>query len=383
MKSLPFKGRTLAVAAVGVALLALFVFVAVRSGPLAPVAVTVATVESRTVAPALFGIGTVESRYGYRIGPTSAGRVKRVLVEVGDRVVAGQLLGEMDAVDLDERVQAQEATVRRIDAVLREADARQRYALAEERRYEQLLAARSTSAEILASRQQARQVADAALAGAREELVRSRADRDALIAQKRNLRLVAPVDGLVVARDVDAGTTVVAGQSVVEVVDPRSLWVHVRFDQGNTAGLKAGLTANVVLRSRDAKPLAGRVMRIEPRADAVTEEMLAKVVFGATPEPLPSIGELAEVTVSLPVMPASPVIPNAAVHRVDGTIGVWQITDGDLQFTPLTLGSADLDGHVQVRDGLRVGDRIVVYSAKSLSARSRISIVDRLAGVAR
>ena len=383
MNRLPFKGRTLAVAFVGLSLLALFVFVAVSSGPLAPVAVTVASVESRAISPALFGIGTVESRYAYRIGPTSAGRVKRVLVDVGDRVVAGQLLGEMDAVDLDDRVQAQEATVRRIDAVLREADARQRYALAEERRYEQLLAARSTSAEILASRQQARLVADAALAGAREELVRSRVDRDALIALKRNLRLVAPVDGLVVARDADAGTTVVAGQSVVEVVDPRSLWVHVRFDQGNSTGLKAGLTANVILRSRHAKPLSGRVLRIEPRADAVTEEMLAKVVFGSTPDPLPSIGELAEVTVSLPAMTATPVIPNAAVHRVADRTGVWQIVDGTLQFTPLTLGAADLDGHVQVRDGLRVGDRIVVYSAKSLGARSRISITDRLVGATR
>lgn len=383
MTTLPFRRRTLAVAAVGGALLALFVFVAVRSGPLAPVAVTVATVESRSVSPALFGIGTVESRYGYRIGPTSAGRVKRVLVEVGDRVVAGQLLGEMDAVDLDDRIRAQEATIRRIDAVQREADARQRYALAEEHRYEQLLAARSTSAEILASRHQARQVADAALAGAREELVRSRADRDALIAQRRNLRLVAPVDGLVVARDVDPGTTVVAGQAVVEVVDPRSLWVRVRFDQGNTEGLKGGLSANVVLRSREARPLAGRVLRIEPRADAVTEELLATVVFGSTPDPLPSIGELAEVTVSLPVMASAPVIPNAAVHRVDGNTGVWQIVDGDLQFTLATLGAADLDGLVQVRAGLDIGDRIVVYSARSLNARSRITIVDRLAGVVR
>ncbi len=383
MKSPPFKGRTLTFAAVGVMLLALFVFVAVRSGPLAPVAVTVTTVQSRSVAPALFGIGTVESRYGYRIGPTSAGRVKRVLVDVGDRVVAGQLLAEIDGVDLDARIRAQEATVRRIDAVLRDAEARQRYALAEERRYEQLLAARSTSAEVVAARQQARQVADAALAAAHEELVRSRADRDALTAQKRNLRLVAPVDGLVVARDVDAGTTVVAGQSVVEVVDPRSLWVHVRFDQSNTRGLKAGLVASVVLRSRDAKPLAGHVWRIEPRADAVTEELLAKVVFGATPDPLPSIGELAEVTVSLPAMSATPVVPNAAVHRVDGKTGVWQIVGGAQRFTPLTLGAADLDGQVQVRDGLRVGDRIVLYSATSIGARSRIAIVDRIKGVVR
>jgi RND family efflux transporter MFP subunit len=383
MKPLPFKSRTLAVAAVSLVLLSLFVFVAVRSGPLAPVAVTVATVEARSVAPALFGIGTVESRYRYRIGPTSAGRVRRLLVDVGDRVAAGQLMGEMDPVDLDDRVLAQEATLRRIDAVVREADARQKYAQAEAIRYEQLLAVRSTSEEILASRQQARHVADAALAGAREDLARARADRDVLIAQKQNLRLVAPVDGLVTARDADPGTTVVAGQSVLEVVDPRSLWIHARFDQSSTHGLLAGLPAQVVLRSRDGKALAGRVLRIEPRADAVTEELLAKVVFDTVPDPLPPIGELAEVTVGLPGLSSGPVIPNAALQRLNGQTGVWQVAGGDLRFTPVTLGATDLDGHVQVRTGLSAGDHIVVYSAASLSARRRIRVVERIPGVGR
>ncbi|MCC6245332.1 MAG: efflux RND transporter periplasmic adaptor subunit [Gemmatimonadaceae bacterium] len=383
MKTPPLTRRTVAVASVGTLLLALFAFVAVRSGPLAPIAVTVATVELRSVAPALFGIGTVESRYAYRIGPTSAGRVKRVLVDVGDHVTAGQLLGEMDVVDLDERVQAQQATVRRIDAVQREADTRQRYSLAEEHRYEELLAARSTSVEIVAAKRQARQLADAALDGAIEERVRARADRDALIAQRWNLRLVAPVSGLVIARDVEPGTTVVAGQSVVEVVDPRSFWINVRFDQRSAVGLRHGLSARVVLRSRDVAPLAARVLRIEPRADVVTEELLAKIVFDAMPDPLPSIGELAEVTVGLPVKTATPTIPNAAVHRVDGRVGVWQIVDGEPTFAPLTLGASDLDGHVQVLKGLDVGARVVVYSAKALSAHSRITIVDQLTGAVR
>ncbi|MBL0170466.1 MAG: efflux RND transporter periplasmic adaptor subunit [Gemmatimonadaceae bacterium] len=383
MTGLPLKRRTLIVSVVGLTLFALFVFVAVRAGPLAPIAVTVTTVDAQPVSPTIFGVGTVESRYSYRIGPTTAGRVKRVLVEVGDRVAAGQLLSEIDAVDLEDRRQAQLATIRRSEAALGDVDARQRFAQTEERRYEQLLAARSTSEEILASKRQARQIADASLASAREELARTRAERDGLNAQLQNLRLIAPVAGLIVARDADPGTTVVAGQSVIELVDPRSLWVHVRFDQGNAEGLKAGLLANVVLRSRGEKPLPGRVLRREPRADAVTEEMLAKVTLTAMPDPLPSIGELAEVTVSLPTLPSSPVVPNAAVHRVNGTVGVWHVVNGDLQFTPVTIGAADLNGHVQVRTGLRVGDRIVVYSAKSLSARSRISIVDRIAGVAR
>ena len=65
MKGLPLQRRTLALIAVIVPLLALFIYVGLRSGPLAPVAVTVANVESRAITPALFGIGTVEARYAW------------------------------------------------------------------------------------------------------------------------------------------------------------------------------------------------------------------------------------------------------------------------------------------------------------------------------
>lgn len=381
MKPLALKGRTLTIAVVLLPLLLLFVYVAVRSGPLAPIAVTATTVAARALTPEIFGVGTVESRYTHKVGPTVAGRVRQLLVDVGDRVTAGQVMGEMDPVDLDDRVRAQEAAVNRSVALQREAEVRHAFAQAEASRYEELLAARSTSAENLAQRMQSLEVATAALSVVREDVARAAADRDMLRAQRNNLRLVSPVDGVVTAREVDPGTTVVSGQTVVEVVDPASLWVHVRFDQGATEGLRAGLPAQVVLRSRSRQTLAGSVLRVELQADAVTEEMLAKVVFAARPDPLPSIGELAEVTVSLAALPSVPVVPNAAVQRVDGETGVWRLVDGELVFTPVRLGVADLDGQVQVLSGLDVGDRIVVYSAKSLRSGSRLDIVERIPGV--
>jgi hypothetical protein len=154
----------------------------------------------------------------------------------------------------------------------------------------------------------------------------------------------------------------------------------VRFDQLGAAGLAAGLPARIVLRSRDGEALAGRVFRIEPRADAVTEETLAKVVFETVPRPLPPVGELAEVTVDLPELPAAPVIPNAAIRREGGQAGAWRIRDGELRFVPLVLGASDLDGLVQVREGLADGDRVVLYSEKALTARSRVRVVERIGG---
>ena len=381
-KFLSIHGRTLTLFGVLVPLLALFIYVGLRSGPLAPVSVTIAAVETKSITPALFGIGTIEARYTNKIGPTFAGRVKRLDVNVGDRVKSGQLLGEMDPIDLEDRIRSQEAAFRRAEAILREAEVRQVYAQTQARRYEQLLAVHSTSEEIAATKRQELQIADATKSAAKEDLVRARSDREALVAQRSNLRLVAPVDGLVAARNADPGTIVVAGQAVVEVIDPKSLWINVRFDQVSATGLAAGLPAHIVLRSRNGQTLTGHVLRLEPMADAVTEETLAKVVFDFLPVPLPPVGELAEVTVALPALTAIPVIPNAAVQRVDGSLGVWQIVDGNMRFTPVKLGASDLNGYMQVREGLKAGDRVIVYSEKKLTTHSHIHVVERIAGAA-
>jgi HlyD family secretion protein len=373
--------RTLALIVVIAPLLALFVYVALRSGPLAPVPITVASVEARPLAPALFGVGTVQARYVYKIGPTYAGRVKRVDVHVGEMVRAGQSLGEIDPVDLNERIAAQSAAVKSGEAAWRQAQAKQLFAKTQANRYERLLAAHSVSEEMVATKRQELAVADAALSAAREDLNRLRADAQALRAQRTNLSLIAPVSGLVVARDADPGTTVVAGQAVVELIDPASLWIDTRFDQISAEGLAAGLPAQIVLRSRHGQALKGRVLRVEPLADQVTEETLAKIIFDEVPKSLPPVGELAEVTLQLPQLPSAPTIPNAAIREVDGQRGVWKVEDGGLAFAPVVLGRSDLQGNVQVRKGLGVGDRVVVYSASALRSTSHIHVVTRIPGV--
>ena len=380
MKRFPLQKNTLVMLVVLLPLLALFVYVALRSGTLAPVDVTVAKVENYAITPALFGIGTVEARYTYKIGPTFAGRVKRLDIQVGDHVKSGQVLGEMDPVDLDERIRAQEAALRRTVAQLSEAQARHMYAQAQAQRYEKLLAARTTSEEIVITKKNEQQVAEASMNAAREESARVLAEREALIAQRQNLSLVAPADGLVTLRNAEPGTTVVAGQAVVELIDPKSLWVNVRFDQIHANGLAANLPATIVLRSQAVESRTGRILRMEPLADTVTEETLAKVVFEQIPKPLPAVGVLAEVTVALPALSAGSVIPNAAIQRNNGKLGVWQIKDGDLQFTPVTVGSADLEGRAQVREGLKVDDQVIVYSTKVVNSRSRIRVVDHIKG---
>ncbi|MCD8478286.1 MAG: efflux RND transporter periplasmic adaptor subunit [Sulfurospirillum sp.] len=380
MNSTSLKARTFKLLAVIIPLLALFIYVVLRSGPLAPVAVTLTTIESKPLTPSIFGIGTVASQYTYKLGPILTGRLLHIYVDVGDYVKTGSVLAEMDPIDLDARIFSQQATLKRADATLKEAKIQQAYARTQMQRYKELFDVHSTSEEIATAKRQDFLVSDISLVAAQEDMVRARADLDVLLAQRNSLRLVSPVDGIVTLRNIDSGTTVVAGQSVVEMIDPKSIWINVRFDQIATQGLTQGLLAQIVLRSQKDHLLQGHVVRLEPKADSVTEELLAKITFDALPKPLPPLGELAEVTVDLPPLPAKPTIPNAAVRRNGQTVGVWEIINEKLHFTPIKLGSSDLNGYVQVLEGLNEGSRIVVYSEKALSSKSRIRIVDKIAG---
>jgi HlyD family secretion protein len=369
---LPVSGRMALIIAGVLPLVALFFFVVLRSGPLAPVPVTVTTVEVREVSPALFGIGTVEAKSLFKIGPNAPGRVRNVFVNVGDRVSARQLLAEMERPDLDvlNNTDAERNFIRKA-LQQEESDARSRLASAENNLRELLAQSPAASAAETAE-------ARAAVASAREDLGRASGSAKNPLRVSANLRLLSPVKGLVTQRSAEPGTTVVAGQAVVEVVDPKSLWINVRFDQVGSAGLKGGLAGRIVLRSQSA-PLAGRVLRVEPLADAITEETLAKVVFDKLPVPLPPIGELAEVTIVLPALTAKPTIPNASLVRVAGELGVWAL-EGSMSkilFKHVKAGAADLEGNVQILEGLQAGDRVVVYSQKPLKSMSRIKIVDQ------
>ena len=390
MKRNPLLIRRLALGGLALLLVGALAFVALRTGPLAATRVTVTRVQEGRLSPALFGIGTVEARRSWMVGPTVAGRVLSVKVDVGDAVKAGQLLAEMDPVDLDQRLNALDASLARAgstqaaaQAQVRDATARRELAAMNARRNQDLAAQNFISAGALEARLQEKASADAGLqaaqanlAGAGQDVARQRAERAALAQQRGNVRLLAPADGVVTSRDAEAGSTVVAGQPVLRLMDPASLWVRLRVDQGRSAGLAPGLKASILLRSQPRTALTGQVARVELLADSVTEERIAQVAFDATAGA--SVGELAEVTLQLPETPTSLLLPNASIQRQQGQTGVWQLDGGKPVFAPVQLGTHSLDGQVQVLDGVKAGDEVVVYSEKALSAGARVQVVDAL-----
>ena len=342
-------------------LLAGFGFVVLNSGPLVSTKVTTIKVGKESLAPILFGVGTVEARRAYLMGPVIAGRVLNVYVDVGRHVKEGELLAEMDSIDLTEKMAATQAQIN---------DAKARLLLASEtyRRYLELGKKNFISPIVVEGKSQE-------LNSAKANVQKTTADLAGLKQQALNMKLRAPVDGIITSRDAEPGSTVIAGQTVLKMVDPSSLWIKTRFDQGKSTGLAVGLDASIILRSNPHQPIMGKVARVEMLSDSVAEERIAQIKMTDMPEVI-SIGEMAEVTLQLANNEQSLAVPNAGIKRKGVEIGVWLVKNGKPHFIPVRTGGTNLDGRISILEGLNNGDEIILYSDTEIKEGQRIKIVD-------
>lgn len=373
-----------------VALVSAFVWFAATSGPLAPVKVVAAKAETGELARRVTGVGTVEARYVYAIGPVQPGRIARLLVDQGDAVEPGQLLGEMDPVDLDERILSGEAAREKSIGAMAVAKSQldqaiNRYALAETNaaRYAALRDAETVSAELAEAKIADADLAKSALAGAEaalrmaeRDVEKTAADLKSLRVQKSNLRLTSRYGGIVVSRDAEPGNTVVAGQAVLKIVDPKTLWIRARVDQADAGAIAPGQEAEITLRSGAQHSLKGKVVRIEMLGDSVTVERIVNIAFTEA-APL-RLGELAEVTINTADAPRGLYVPTAAVKKLNGGYGVWKIEDGKAVFCAVQTGITTLDGKTGITGGLRLGETFVVYSPAELRGGMKVKQVKAL-----
>lgn len=377
--------------ALAVAIVLIFSWIVMTQGPLAPVKVTVEKIQTGNLSNSVFGVGTLKARRSYNLAPTMTSRVKNVLIDQGDYVVAGQVLAEMDPVDLDEKltgsqraVEKSANSIRALEAQLSEAQSRLNTISATFTRYQELRAGGFVSQDMFDAKQHDKNAAVAALAAATANLASAREDHSRAQADMRGIgklqaqtRLVSPINGLVIARLVETGSTVLGGQVALQIIDPSSLWVETRIAQKQAGLLHAGQTAEIVLRSQPQSLITGKIERVDIISDTLTEERIVNVSF-ASAEHNASIGEYAEVTIKLPELNNARTISSAAVKRIDRQTGVWILLDGKVLFKPVMIGVATMDGRTEILEGLGNDDTVIVYSQQPLRAGLKVKVVSDL-----
>ena len=188
----------------------------------------------------LYGLGSVEAQILSRVGFELGGTVAALEADAGDRVIAGQVLATLDAAAQEARVARAEAATEAASAVVTKADAAVTRAMAvlaqreaANRRQQDLARQDVTSRQRAEEAQRDEDVARADLAVAEGDLAVAKAqqaDAGAALRQERVVlarhQLVAPYDALVVNRLAEAGAVVKAGDVILTLIDPATVWIQ-------------------------------------------------------------------------------------------------------------------------------------------------------------
>ena len=300
-----------------------------------------------------------ETQLGFRVG----GKVVRRLVDVGDRVRAGQVLAELDPGDLQLQTQATQAQLAAAQGELARAEAdRARFA----KLAQQQLVSRS-----------ALDAQNAAYAAAAGQVRAIRAQLDVARNQAAYAQLRAPRDGAIASRQAEAGQVVAAGQPVFVLAADSGREVLFAVPEIALQAVHVGEAVAIEPWSRPQARLAGTIREIAPAADPQTRTYAARATLadaGAV-----ALGQSVRVFLDGSAGDRTLSVPLAAVQRgPKGTTGVWVVDPASrrLHLTPVRLGAWDED-RVPVLSGLRASDWVVAAGGHLLGEGEVVSPVDR------
>ncbi|MCA9729727.1 MAG: efflux RND transporter periplasmic adaptor subunit, partial [Candidatus Eisenbacteria bacterium] len=292
------------------------------------------------------------------IGAKIIGRVMELAVDEGDTVRAGEIVARLDSRDLEAAVQQAEARLN--EATARAADARRVKA-----REEQIFQAG-------ASFQQALDEAATQLAIAEAQVQTAQAALDAARAQLAYATIRAPIDGVVIERNIEVGEMVAPGGftsqqssgAILRIADPTSLEVEADINESYIARLTRGQPAIIRI---DAVPDAeyhGELRQIVPTADRQKAVVEVKVTIDDRDNRLVPDMSCSVTFVERDQEPAGtlakPVvlIPESAVLQSGSAAFVFEVRGNRLRRVPVVLGERR-DSDVVVTSGLSGGETIV------------------------
>lgn len=303
-----------------------------------------------------------------QIGDVSAqvgGPVAEVMVQVGDRVRAGDILVRLSTESAISTRDLRAAQLRESEAMLENNRAQAQLGELELRRLENLKKSAAFSQAQYDEKRTVLARLRASVDGAEAAVARTRANLDLAELDLLRAEIKAPYNGVVFVRHISAGAYVNPGARVVTLVNDEDLEIEADVPSDRLAGLEAG--REVVVRLDDSTVLSAAVRAIVPVESALTRTRPVRFTVDFGGSGAAGLAADQSVTVLLPVGARRDVV---TVHK-DAVIArganamVFVVEAGKALSRPVRLGEAVGD-RFEVLDGLVPGDVVVVRGNERL-----------------
>jgi HlyD family secretion protein len=229
--------------------------------------------------------GTLQPTRSVSIGSELSGTVRKVYVDVNDRVQKGQVLVELDTAKLSDQVARSRATLAAANAKVTQANATLTEAKGNLARLEEVSRLSGgkvpSGAELDSGRATvARAVADQLVAQANVAEATATASTDATNLSKGSIR--SPIDGVVLTRTVDPGNAVAASLQAVTLFtvaeDLKELRLQVNVDEADVGAVKVGQKASFTVSAYPARKYPATITRVA-FGSTITENVVTYVTY--------------------------------------------------------------------------------------------------------
>jgi len=344
---------------------------------------TTAPVEQGALTVQVTSVGTLAPLHSVSVSSEVSGTVKRVLVDTNDPVHAGQVLAELDTELLQAQLRQARAQHAAARAGLAQAQVTAAAATTELDRSQRLLQARAISQSQLDQALTSRDQAVAGVDVAQAQLQQAQASLDGAQTNLDRSVITSPIDGVVLARNIDPGQAVVSAlqaATLFEVAeDLSSMSVDVEVDEADVSRIHAGQEADFTVAAYADRVFPAHVHKLELAPTANSQVVTYSACLHLdNQEGLLRPGMTATARITAETYQDRVLIPTAALRfspadqdlappapREGRRVGRVWVLDGE-EIRPVEIVTSASDGRRALLDKgeLEVGDLLVTAAAR-------------------
>ncbi|HVT89805.1 MAG TPA: efflux RND transporter periplasmic adaptor subunit [Tepidisphaeraceae bacterium] len=319
------------------------------------------------------------------IFPRANGYLKRLLVDLGDRVEAGQLLAEIDTPDVDADLLQAKASVSQANASLVKAQNDFQLAQTTLTRYEGFAQAGGVTQQQLDEKRSAFAEAQSALEGAKANVQAAEASVQRLTAAQGFEKVVAPFAGVISARNYDIGALMSANglpgnKELFRITDTSTLRVFVNVPQAYMTSLKTGEQAQLEVRNFPGKRFTGTIARSAGELDPATRTIRFEIDFPNKDGQL-FAGMYGQAHLKINQDQPPMVVPTSALVFDAGGTKVWVVNDKKAYGKKVEVGR-DFGAEAEIASGLNGDESVVTNPGTRLGDGVEVEVANQVAAPA-
>lgn len=301
------------------------------------------------------------------------GYVEKRYVDIGDRVKAGAVLADITAPELDHQIAQARATLAQNQATLQQTQASRELAEVTNGRDSKLVKQGWLTLQQGDNDRLTLEAQQAAVGVAQSNIAAQEAQIRILEQEKAYQRVVAPFDGAITQRNIDNGSLVTSGSTFMfTLMHADVIRTQVFVPQDEAFGLEPGVDAVVRVPEIPDRAFPGKVTRVATALQPGSRTLLTEIDV-PNPDGALSPGIYCTVELFVPRKTPSMLIPADAVVFDQNGLHVAVVENGIAHLQKVTL-ARDFGKEVEVHDGVRPGDQVILNPMIDLADGSRVAV---------